>query len=158
VTQYRKPAIDKFIDAQFDGARRFRRTLSYREFVTAFSLAMVLVVLYNSIRYFHSEDWMEDKLAFVTSAMFVLVTPLNHVFYRIEHKRQNNFLGRNLHDYMFFIAYALIQQIVLVAIEGEFSFGEFLGNVLALSVAVAFLEIVLSGLKRVFKLFRWQPF
>jgi hypothetical protein len=158
VPQYRKPALDKFIDAQFDSARHFKRTLSYREFATAISLALLLSVLYNSLKHIVQEDWIEHNVEIVLIAIFVLVTPFNHVFYKIEHKRQNRFLGRNLQDYIFFACYAVIQQLVSMVVNGEFSLSRLFGDFIFLSIVVAGLEIILSGIKRLFKLFRWQPF
>lgn len=76
-------------DQIFD-TRNFTRTLSYREFITSLSLALLLLALYEILGYYSNEDWVGNHETLLKWIFFCSILPVNHVFYKIEHKRQND--------------------------------------------------------------------
>jgi hypothetical protein len=145
------------------GTREFFRTLSYREFVTAFSLALLLFALIAVLQYLAHYDWYTDYGAGLFVATVVTIFILNHVFYRREHKRANNFIGRNFADYLLLFTTWLIVEAVYFARTGEFDTiipapGEYFTYPILFILWVMIFELCLAGLKRVLIKIRCQVF
>lgn len=145
---------------QILSTRDFFRSLSYREFVTSLSLALLILAINSVLGYYADENWFGGNEFVVKVVMFCLVVPLNHVFYKIEHKRSNTFIGRNVHDYIFILIFASLYQLILF-IYG-FGFQLDIGNpgifILGFVIVVALFELALALVKRCLKFVRWQVF
>ncbi|MFY0598257.1 MAG: hypothetical protein JXR03_01210 [Cyclobacteriaceae bacterium] len=81
----------------------FFRTLSYREFVTSFALALLYHSLFEIIDYYSNERFFENSLRAWKLSFFVVVFLGNHIIYRFEHRRSNNFISRSLSDLILLI-------------------------------------------------------
>lgn len=156
----KRPDHDPF-DLAFS-KRKFVRTLSYREFATSFSLALLLLAVYAILDYYSNESWIGNNLSAIKWTLFCILVPVNHIFYKAEHGRANNFIGRNLHDYIYLLFFLSLYQLRQVFYGSSFSFG--IGGVggaivfvLMFIIIVLLFELVVAILKRGLKLFRWQP-
>jgi len=67
---------------QVFSTRIFVRTLSYREFVTSLSLALLLLAFYSLLAYYSYEDWIENNETTIKWTLFFILIPTNHVFYK----------------------------------------------------------------------------
>ena len=139
----------------------FVRTLSYREFATSLSLALLIIALHTLLDYYW-DDWLSNYEQVIKWSLFGILALMNHVFYKVEHKRSNNFIGRNFHDYIFFLTYIALYWLKSFLYGSNLSFGvdgvgSAIGILLALIIVVIVFELAISILKRVLtKLFRWQ--
>jgi hypothetical protein len=146
---------------QVFSTRNFVRTLSYREFVTSLSLALLLLAFYSILDYYSNENWVENSYSFIKLTLFCILIMLNHVFYKIEHKRQNNFIGRNLHDYIFLLFFVTLYKAQLFFRGLSLSFEiEEISSAIAILIlfiiAVMLFEIAVTLVKRVLRFFKWQ--
>lgn len=128
----------------------FLRTFSYREVLSSFSLALIFFTVIKMLRY--------SGVEFSTIAVgFMTLTPLifNHVLYKIEHRRSNNFIGRNLHDYIFLVFILLISSLYTWYRESSYSPID-----VSLIVSFIFMTFLFEGflalLKRILNLMKWQ--
>lgn len=149
-----------FADQTFS-TRNFLRTLSYREFITSLSLALLLLAFYRTLDYYSNENWIENNESLLKLTLFCIILPLNHIFYKAEHKRQNNFIGRNLHDYIFLLLFVALYKLQLFFMGTSLTFGvEGIGTVivflLVIVILVVVLELGVAIIKRVLRFLRWQ--
>lgn len=93
--------------------RPFLRTFSCREVSTSVALALMLLASFAVAGYYTTEDWLEANLWTVRFVLFIMAIIANHIIYRIEHKRPNNFIGRNIHDLLFILILYLFHLIWL---------------------------------------------
>lgn len=139
----------------------FLRTLSYREFLTSISLAFLLLTFNMVVNYYSNEDWVSDNIASFRWISFLILFPVNHIFYKLEHRRPNNFIGRNIHDYIFLLMILLISRIYAFFIGNGVTYqfeGNGAGIVILLFVSVMILEVFIAVLKRLFKFAGWRIF
>jgi len=144
----------------FFNARQFLRALSYRDFLTSICLALVVVAMSEVIQYYSSENFFENRAASLRIIFFLLIIPLNHIVYKAEHKRPNNFIGRVLHDLIFIGSFLIIDKIVAFDVNTIFA-GDPLTFILFLVVIIIllmFFELGIAILKRLLTLFKWQVF
>jgi hypothetical protein len=150
-----------FID-QTLSPRDFLRTLSYREFFTSFSLAILLAALFRLITYYSNEPWIGNNQFGLRLALYFIVLPINHILYMKEHSRPNNFIGRNFHDYIFTILFATLNVLYASVSKGDYTFqtdnGMFEIVLIGLILAIGFatIEVVITILKRLLNFFGWQ--
>ena len=154
-------AKERDLADQVFGTRDFVRTLSYREFVTSLSLALLLLAVYSVLDYYSNEDWIEHNESSIKWTLFCILIPVNHIFYKAEHKRQNNFIGRNFHDYIFILLFICLYKLNHLLYGSSLSFGfEGIGSaivfVLVVIIMVMLLELAIAVLKRGLKFLRWQ--
>lgn len=139
--------------------KHFIRTFSHREVVTSFSLALLLLSLFYIVDYYREVDWDERVVKWI---LFVITLPVNHIIYKAEHHRSNNFIGRSFHDYIFAIIFIPLYMIVRYTVHGVvFSFDGSLiilipGSVIILAFIIACFELVIALLKRMLNFFKWQ--
>jgi hypothetical protein len=143
------------------GTVNFARTLSYREFATSFSLALFLLALYTLVEYYSNEDWIGNNESAIKLTLFLFLVPVNHVFYKVEHKRPNNFIGRNFHDHIFILLFLALYKLRLFFYGSSLTFGvEGVGTVIVFIllniIFVMAFELGVAILKRFLKLLRWQ--
>lgn len=152
---------DRDLSDQVFSTRNFVRTLSYREFITSLSLALLLLAIYALLDYYSNEAWVENNEPTIKWTLFCILIPINHIFYKAEHKRPNNFVGRNFHDYIFLLLFVSLYKLRLFLYGSSLSFGfESVGSaivfILTFIVMVMFFELGVAILKRGLKLLRWQ--
>lgn len=146
---------------QIFSTRNFVRTLSYREFVTSLSLALLLLSMYALLDYYSNENWIETNYSTIKWTLFCILIPVNHIFYKIEHQRPNNFIGRNFHDYILLFFFVSLDKLRLFLRGSSLSFGvEGAGTaivfILMFIIMVMLFELAVAILKRGLKLLRWQ--
>jgi hypothetical protein len=139
--------------------RPFVRSLSYREFLTSFSLALLLIGIQQTVDYLADES---TYLGFVYFPAAVFCVAANHIIYRLEHKKQNNFIGRSLHDSIFLLIYGGLRAIntSIMGYRPSFSVSGIwgaIGILIGFVVSVMIFEIVIAVIKLLLlKLGRWQ--
>lgn len=152
---------DRDLADQVFNTRDFVRTLSYREFVTSLSLALLLLAIYSLLDYYANEEWIENNVLSIKWILFCILIPINHIFYKAEHKRPNNFIGRNFHDYIFILLFVLLYKLRLFLYGSSLSFGvEGVGSavvfILMFIIMVMLFELGVAIFKRGLKWLRWQ--
>ena len=145
------------------GTREFFRTLSYREFITALCLALLLFAALSTINYLEHYDWFDSYGRALTIALVVMIFTLNHVFYKKEHSRSNNYIGRNLADNLLFLTTYLIFEAVYFVRTGTFltaapTPGEYFTYPILFIGWIMVFELFLAGLKRVLNKIRCRVF
>lgn len=156
----KNPQQPDFFDLVFS-TRNFRRSLSYREFVTALSIAVLVLAGHAIIYYFSDIEWVGNNNQMLRVILILVLAPVNHVFYKIEHKRQNNFIGRNLHDYIFLLCFITVVKFYSWINGNAISvgFGNFQSSVMAiigLIILIILFETVVAFLKIILRYFRWR--
>ncbi len=154
-----RPKQDLF-DLSFS-KKDFVRTLSYREFVSSFALALLLLSVYAVLDYYNGEDWAQNNGKAIRLTFLCILPVVNHIFYKAEHKRPNNFMGRNLHDYIFLLLFLAIFKLKLffygssftIEAEGVFSV---IFLIAGLIMIIMLFEMAVALLRRCLNLLRWQ--
>lgn len=151
------------INDSFD-FKPFFRVLSYRDFLTSFTLALLVIAIQEVLQYYADETWLSEIYSSLALPVFLLILPINHILYKIEHKRSNNFIGRNLHDIIFILAYLAVDLLYSYFLSGIYQsrFDGEIGTAIFLIVAIVIFtmsfETVIAILKRLLNLVRWQIF
>lgn len=135
----------------------FFRALSYRDFLTSFALAIFLMAFLQILLYYSIEDWIRDYFVSIRMVSFLLVGLMNHMIYKIEHRRANNFVGRIVHDFIFIIMFFLLGNLRTYILYGTISDVE---NgalpLIGVVMLVLIFEFSVAILKRLLRLFKWQ--
>jgi hypothetical protein len=131
---------------------RFKRALSWRDFATSISLALFVMAIQQTSIYYEFVDWYFLVVPFFLLAIF------NHVIYRAEHGRSNNFIGRVLHGVLFAMCYFILFRLNDVILnDGDgFDLKDFIAGPIAFFFIMMIFECFVAVLKRVLMLFRWQ--
>lgn len=154
-TDRRSPIDESFF------AKPFIRTISYREFLTSLSLVLLLLAFYTVIDYYSDEHWIENNYSLLKYGLLAIIIPANHIIYKSEHKRPNNFIGRNLHDYIFLIFFIALYNLQLLINGSALTFDvKNIGILIILLMVLIFLimvfELLVAILKRLLRFFKWQ--
>ena len=154
-TDRRSPIDESFF------AKPFIRTISYREFLTSLSLVLLLLAFYTVIDYYSDEHWIENNYSLLKYGLLAIIIPFNHIIYKSEHKRPNNFIGRNLHDYIFLILFIALYNLQLLINGSALTFDvKNIGILIILLMVLIFLimvfELLVAILKRLLRFFKWQ--
>ena len=140
-------------------ARLFIRTLSYRDFLTPLSLGLLLLAMFQIVGYYGGEHWVENNILLIRSTLMASMIFLNHIVYRLEHRRPNNYIGRSIHTSIFLICFVSLYQLYFFLI-GLSHFGGMdpgiIGMLLMLVVFVMLFELIVALVKRILNLFKWQ--
>jgi hypothetical protein len=139
----------------------FFSSLSYRDFLTSLSLALLLLAFYEIIEYYLAEDWVYYNQGWLRFVLFIFFLPINHVVYKIEHQQVNNFIGRNLHDHIFILLFFGLRKFHMFLQGRNFSLTpddalETFFILVFVVILIMSFEAVIALLKRFFKLFKWQ--
>lgn len=142
--------------------RLFLRGLSYRDFLTSVSLGLLLQAFFVLLDYYSSEEFLEHRTSSIMMTHFIIFLLLNHIVYKSEHKRSNNFIGRVIHDLIFIAGYVLInvghRYLIGMQLSYDATFLSVIGLLIVILVAAIFFEIGVAIVKRLFMLFKWQIF
>jgi len=153
-------AKQKSLAEKVFGTRDFFRTLSFREFATAIALALLLIAIIFVIKYLGSSYWFEDHGELAVLLVGPIVVLMNHVLYRMEHRRSNNYIGRNIIDYMFCLSGYLFTEFISIIFNGQLIWGVptvgglIVGAILFI-VWIMIFELLVAGLKRILIKFGW---
>ena len=118
----------------------FFKTLSYREFLTAISLATFIICLQN-IRHFYWEDYSSTNTPGFNSLILTLTIIANHFIYKLEHKRFNVFYVRLFVDIVFLLIYSLLRNYLFTEVTLSLS-----GIIIAL-IYILIIESLFSTVK-----------
>lgn len=143
------------------GTKDFVRTLSYRDVFTSISLALLLLATREILHYYLLDDWINANFNLLMGIFTFVIIAFNHILYKLEHKRSNNFIGRVIHDCMFLLSYAAIGKIKQFLIDSSItinaeSIRDFFLTSFALLIFIFLYEVGIAILKRLLKLMRWQ--
>jgi hypothetical protein len=142
----------------------FLRTLSYRDFLSIFTLVLLLMAYIELSFYCLGESNVQSLYGPFRNIGVIGFLWANHVLYKIEHKRFNNFIGRVLHTLIFIIMFLPIKIIHSYLVSDYYtfsvslSFGEMILLLVVSIIAITLFEFVLSILKYGLKLLKWQIF
>lgn len=144
-------------------AKSYFRTFGRRDIFTCLSLALFLLALDETLDYYANLDWMGEHQNIVLGVSGLILMVVNHIFYSLEHKRSNNFVGRIIHDCVLLIVFMLVSKTIGLLKGGTLNFGvedvassiSTLIQIITLSVC---LELVVAGFRRILNLLRWQVF
>lgn len=141
-------------------AKSFVRSMSYRDFAISISLAFLLLVLFMSLDY-AARQGVTGDLTPIKWTLFFLILPVNHILYRVVHKRSNDFVGRNIHDYIFLISFAALLKIQVLVFGYGVTFatggvGSLIFLLILLALAILIFELAVSLFKRLLWLFKWR--
>ena len=162
VEENKSPKPD-FLKLAFE-VRPFLRTYSYRDFLTILSLALAYSAFITLIGYYSNERFFENNTRSWATVGYFVVFLVNHIFYRIEHKRSNNFTGRYLNDLLLALIMFISQRVyglilsVLFANKIAFTYLKIFQNPLSFLLIFFLFEIALSFVKSIFGVFRWRIF
>lgn len=130
----------------------FFRTFSYREVLSAVMATLFLLATTRTLSYLD----LEVSSAVIGGGAFLLVICL-HVFYRLEHRRSNNLVGRVIHDHLYLMVLYLIVLAVNWYTSGEPTFPDIGGlEVLGIWMTLAMLEGFVVLLRIVFEYAGWR--
>lgn len=142
--------------------RLFLRSLSYRDFLTSIALGLLLHAFFEVLAYYSSEEIFEHRASSIRMTLFFIFLALNHIVYKSEHKRSNNFIGRVIHNLIFIAVYAIINvgHKLLIGAHLNYSatFLSTLGIIITILVAAIIIELGVAIVKRLFILIKWQIF
>jgi hypothetical protein len=142
----------------------FFRTLSYREFLTSISIAFFGLAIIETINYYSDERFFRDTSTTWKLATIFFIFLVNHIIYRYEHKRSNNFTGRSINDLLLFITLILLSTSYKYLVGGTLEFridNPVLGSIIIVTLTTAGIfsfEIGLGFLKMLLKKIRCQIF
>lgn len=140
----------------------FLRSLSYRDFLTSFSLVILFRAICSVIDFYSSEEFFKNITALDKTILLLLLMPLNHIIYKAEHNRSNNFIGRAMHDLIFFGLYWLINIVYSFLMDARISLDLDLSGILPILFGITtflmLFELGIAILKRLLNFFKWQIF
>lgn len=99
--------------------QQFLKVLRYREFYSLLCSVSFLVCLISIRGYYPNLNFLNSSSNTVLNIfLFICFLLSNHIFYKLEHKRSNNFIGRLIINFTFFLMYYLLS--VFVEINNKF--------------------------------------
>lgn len=153
----RTEAPDIFINFKL---RPFTRTVSYRDFFTSLSLALLLLTFHQCIEYYSTEEFFQNKSDFLKYMFFFMMLPANHMLYKAEHKRSNNYIGRVIHDFIFLGCFLSITKIydIVTGLSVPFALEPVIVPFMIVPVTAFIMcfELVVAVLKRLLRVVQWQ--
>lgn len=149
-------------DQSFD-PKDFFRTFSYREVLTALCLTLMFWALIGWIFYCRVYDWYPAFRGVLIVATFMGTVVLNHIFYKREHRRPNNYMGRTFTDYLLFLFIWIAAELINLESFGELTIHDVDPGVIVLAIMFVIfwtilLELVLAGVKRLLNKFKCRVF
>jgi hypothetical protein len=144
--------------SEHDSYKFYIKTFSYREVLTSISLAFLFIAFLNLIRYYRNEDWVENNFSLLYSTFFMLMLPLNHIFYKIEHKRRNLVIGRLMQVTLTVMLCFVVMKVqdFVRGYSTSFDGTDILQFTFASIFVALFAEFIISLVRRLLTLFKWQ--
>lgn len=142
----------------------FVRSLSYREFLTSITLALFCQAFIDTINYYSDEHIFEEYHNNIKFTFLILIFLANHIYYRYEHGRSNNFIGRSLNDLVLLFSIILTRTLYLYIVTGSLEIifnangmGAF-SVILGLVILICIFELLVALLNLILKQFKCQIF
>lgn len=137
--------------------QNYFKTFSYREITSALSLAFLFNAGLELLKYLREAPWINENFTLLALILAVAVFTVNHVIYKLEHKRRNFFLGRIMQNglLLFAITFVMVLNNWLLgdgSLASRMSFSLIFGFFLFLLA----IEIILSIFRRILTLFKWH--
>jgi hypothetical protein len=149
-------------ESSFDWAnpldrRAFLRSISYREFLSSFVLAIFLEAILTVLSYPFAGDIDINATFYLLVPIFAVI---NHIWYKRVHRRSNNFIGRMTHDYIFAFSLVIIDRLSFIMRVGGFSTtgpsgGTVLNTITFIILVSAILELCVGILKWILNKIGW---
>lgn len=140
---------------------KFKRSFSYRDILTASSIAILFSAYLALLKFYSNERVIENAWTWFILIGFVIALILNHIFYKIEHRRGNDYLARYFFDLIFIAFFQIIQFVYGFypsAASLSLSTMDGVGVFFVFAILVALFEILLSFIKYILRFFRWEIF
>jgi hypothetical protein len=138
----------------------FIRSLSYREFLTSASLVLLLMAIYVLLSYYSSDLEIGNNTIPIKVTLFLIMMPLAHIVYRMEHNRGNSFIGRTILDCVFILFLGGINTLHRYFWQGYLYMDlDILVTLLAtimIIILVMMFEGIVELLRYVLNLLKWQ--
>ena len=122
--------------------------------MTVIALALLFHAIYDVFDYYSSEPFFELYLNYLLLLLYAGIILTNHVYYRYEHKRSNNFIGRLMNNVLFFVFIFIIGRLKRLIISGsyfewglDFDLIEVISILMATAIFVVGFELILSIVK-----------
>lgn len=163
MTNLRRSSEDDNVAADFIAdslsVKAFFRTISYRDGLTALTCCLLMEAFTQTSKYYSDETFFENWFTVIQITGFFLIVLANHVSYRFEHGRSNNFMGRALFDMFFLLSLSLTNFLYLRITDqndliGSADIGEILGGMLGVAIVIFGFEFLVSLLKYLLKYLR----
>ena len=139
---------------------QFFKTFSFRDIYSAIMVALLYLAINKLLDYYNDEEWLEDKWYSKEIIYLMLSIPLLHIFYKKEHRRSNDFIGRCIHMYLFMVSFIVLKSardfILYQSIDSVFQGALLFFVPFVLGVVAIFVELFFSGIKGLFYLFKWR--
>lgn len=119
---------------------KFLRTLSYREGLSSFLSAIMMVSLF----FFLMQNKFFDSYYILFGLIVFIPIFIKHRLYFLEHKRRNRLFGRLLHDVITIIFIVIIASLSLKFVGKFYRIGSFTNLILASFTAVLLAEMAFS--------------
>lgn len=151
-------SVSKFFnvtDASFQ-IKPFWETLSYREFLTAFSLALLLVAMFDFFDYV-DYGWIGKHTVELTLLSGFSILFVNHRLYKLEHGRSNNYIGRWIADLMLIVFAYILGVTKLWIVERDAVLDDFVSTFFAALTLIVIIETFVAFIKRILALRGWRP-
>lgn len=140
----------------------FFRGLSYREFLTGFSLALFYHASLELLDWYSNERIFEQSYKVISVVLAFLIFLANHSYYLLEHRRSNNFIGRSMSDFILFFILILTRTIYELILDSSYKIsldGNDIGIffiVFGLVIMITAFESFVALLKFILKQVKWR--
>jgi len=135
-----------------------------KNLITLVSLGLFFLFLINGYKLYRHETWMIENgnLLRLGTSMFILI--INHILFKIDHKKSNNFIGRCISDLIFIAFYFMLAKIHGILTNDNYSFlpGEdlLLASLFlyffSFTIVIASYEVIIAIFKRLLRLVKWE--
>lgn len=141
----------------------YLRTFGRRDVFTCLSLALFLLAFGTLLDYYSNSDWVGEYQNFTLGLSCFILMIVNHIFYRFEHKRSNNFIGRIINDCLLLMTFMLVAKTIGLLRGGSLNFET--GNIassismlILIFTLMVCLELLVAAFRRILNLLKWQIF
>ncbi len=143
----------------FFNIRPFIDSFSYRIVLTAFTLALLFIACYEVLEYYSNERFFENNLGVWKFIVLIFLALANHVFYKKEQGRSNNFIGRLITDLLFLFALILVSYFYRFILDPTLSIslgGDMIFVVFGVLIFIVVFEMIVAALKFFLNKIKWQ--
>ena len=132
--------------------KNYIRTFSTREVISALLSALMYFVLIFFLRQIGWYEYIEG-FALLLATLPVLIS---HRIYFLEHRRQNSFLGRLVHDILILVFINLLGPLFLW-VSGHFhEIHSITYLILFTSMIMVLIEVLLTTINAILNAFKWR--
>lgn len=141
----------------------YLRTFGRRDIFTCLSLTFFLLAFGTLLDYYSNFDWVGEHQNFVLGLSCFILMIVNHIFYRFEHKRSNNFIGRIINDCLLLMTFMLVAKTIGLLRGGSLNFETWniassISMLILIFTLLVCLELLVAAFRRILNLLKWQIF